>query len=350
MRAKRTTISDIAKRAGYSKTAVSFAFNCPDRISDEAREKILQVAKELDYYPDPMARNFSLGRHMTIGFLLPQMVEITLSNPYIQQVIMGIGEVSEREGYTLTLIPPLRSSINEALINAPVDGLIAMGINFDENLNETLRRRKLPVVVIDSTGGEDVISLRVDDVSASQMQMERALSLGHRDIAVISLLDDAYSNGCESSDTIVQRRKRGYENALREYGMSLSDIAIYSSDTSLRAGKESAKEILRSQRPSCILCMSDIVAIGVLSELKEERIKCPEEISVIGFDGIIPDGLMEKSLTTIVQSALEKGRKSAELLFGEMRGEKTQMANTIPFYFKDGDTLREANQNTRGEK
>ena len=69
---KKTTISDIARETGYSKTTVSFAFNSPSRISQEARDKILEVAKRLEYTPDPMARNFSLGRHKSIGFLLPQ--------------------------------------------------------------------------------------------------------------------------------------------------------------------------------------------------------------------------------------------------------------------------------------
>ena len=110
MKAKRITIQDIAEKTGYSKTAVSFAFNSPSRISKKAAEKILKAAKELDYIPDPMARNFSLGRHMALGFLLPQRVEASLGNPYIQSVISGIAEVCQKRGYMLTLIPPLHSS------------------------------------------------------------------------------------------------------------------------------------------------------------------------------------------------------------------------------------------------
>ena len=106
MKVKRTTIQDIADKTGYSKTAVSFAFNSPSRISKEAVEAILKAAEELDYIPDPMARNFSLGKHMSLGFLLPQRVEYTLMNPYMQEVIRGIAEVCQEHGYMLTLIPP----------------------------------------------------------------------------------------------------------------------------------------------------------------------------------------------------------------------------------------------------
>ena len=102
MKAKRVTIQDIAEKSGYSKTAVSFAFNSPDRISKEAVEKILQTAKDLDYIPDPMARNFSLGRHMSIGFLLPQIFQESLQNPYTLSVIRAIGNVCQSHGYMLS--------------------------------------------------------------------------------------------------------------------------------------------------------------------------------------------------------------------------------------------------------
>ena len=131
MKVKRTTIQDIADKTGYSKTAVSFAFNSPSRISKEAVEAILKAAEELDYIPDPMARNFSLGKHMSLGFLLPQRVEYTLMNPYMQEVIRGIAEVCQEHGYMLTLIPPLHSSVIEAVKNATAEGEEPMKILVD---------------------------------------------------------------------------------------------------------------------------------------------------------------------------------------------------------------------------
>ena len=96
---KRATIQDIAQKSGYSKTAVSFAFNAPEKISAEARDRILSIARELGYSPDPMARNFSKGRHMAIGFLLPQNPDKALGNPYTQAVIAAIAE-GKNESHT----------------------------------------------------------------------------------------------------------------------------------------------------------------------------------------------------------------------------------------------------------
>ena len=124
---KRITIADIARESGYSKTAVSFAFNAPERISTNAREKILRTAGKLRYIPDPTARNFSLGRHSSIGFLLPQSIDTCLLNPYIIDVMRGLGTVCQENGYMLTIIPPLNDSLYEAVKNATVDGLITTG-------------------------------------------------------------------------------------------------------------------------------------------------------------------------------------------------------------------------------
>ena len=163
MKAKRITIQDIADRSGYSKTAVSFAFNSPSRISKEAVEKILRTAKELDYIPDPMARNFSIGRHMTLGFLMPQRIEHSLMNPYMQAVIRSVAGVCQEHGYMLTLIPPLHSSVTEAVKNATVDGLITMGLTIDRSIHGILQRRHLPFVSIDGSGTSNACAVYMND-------------------------------------------------------------------------------------------------------------------------------------------------------------------------------------------
>ncbi|MBQ0072197.1 MAG: LacI family DNA-binding transcriptional regulator, partial [Spirochaetales bacterium] len=143
---KRITIADIAQKSGYSKTAVSFAFNCPERISKEAVDRILSIAREMDYIPDPMARNFSLGRYLSIGFLVPQAFSVSLDNPHSIDVLKGLGSVAESYDYTVTMIPPHHASIAEAIKSATVDGIIAFGLEFSSEIQEAQKRRKLPFV------------------------------------------------------------------------------------------------------------------------------------------------------------------------------------------------------------
>ena len=332
---KRATIQDIAEKAGYSKTAVSFAFNAPGRISAEARERILSVARELDYVPDPMARNFSKGKHMAIGFLLPQDAGKTLGNPYTQTMIMGIASVCQDHGYVLSIIPPLRSSVPEAVRNAPVDGLIAMGLCLGRGIRDALRRRGLPIISIDGSEDDGFPSVGIDDESAAYMQMEAVVSNGHRDIAVISLPEAAYGS---SGTGIVQKRKKGYIRALAEAGIGWDGVMKVQSPASYQGGMEAAESIIASHVPSCIAAMADISALGAIAALSRNGLSVPGDVSVIGFDGIEAPG---QQLATVVQSAEEKGRESASLLFSIIEGrEAAPPARNIGFAFRQGETLR----------
>ena len=344
MSAKRVTISDIAAKTGFSKTAVSFAFNKPERISAEARERILATAKECGYIPDPMARNFSLGSYMTVGLLLPQKVQSSLANPYTQGIIRGIAEVCQSNEYMFTVIPPLRSSISEAVKNATVDGIITMGLYVSDDIEMILEQRQIPMVAIDGVDNSDTISISIDEIAAARLQMSAVLEKGHRRIAVISLQDDAYSTTTPAEAvSIVKKRKLGYADALADYGMKFSDIKCINSETTFAESFGHASRLLDSPaetRPTCFVCMSDISALGVLAAAGEKGLSVPDEVSVIGFDGLEDLEFYGRKLTTIRQSAYEKGLKSAEVLFSVMKGETpSEKYFRIPFSLVDGNTL-----------
>ncbi len=333
---KRTTIQDIAEKAGYSKAAVSFAFNDPAKISKEAGERIRRVAKELGYIPDPMARNFSRGRHMALGFLLPQMLQESLRNPYTQSVMRGIGEVCQEHGYMLTLIPPLHASISEAVKNATVDGLITYGLTIDGKIRDILRMRRMPVVSIDGESDDEIHSVAIDDEEAAALQLRKVLELGHRHIAVISLPGDAYEPSC-----IARRRMKGYGKALAEFGLSSDAVIMREAPATYRSGREAAAAILSESMPTCFVTMSDAVALGVVDELKSRGLRAGDDISVIGFDGIEDDSFQGAGLSTIVQNGEEKGMRSAGILFAMIDGSDVPLTTLIPYSYREGRTLKE---------
>ena len=333
---KRTTIQDIAEKAGYSKAAVSFAFNDPSKISKEAHDRILATARELGYIPDPMARNFSRGRHMALGFLLPQMLQESLQNPYTQSVIRGIGEVCQEHGYMLTLIPPLHSSVSEAVKNATVDGLMTMGFVLSGKVRSILRIRRMPVVSIDGEADDDVHSVSIDDEKAAELQLRKVLEKGHRRIAIIALPDDAYE-----SSSIARRRRKGYGNALSAFSIPPESIIVSSAKATFRSGMETAGRILDASSPTCFVTMSDAVAIGVMSEIRRRGLTVGDDISVMGFDGIEDSGFPCYGLSTIAQSGEEKGIRSAELLFMMIDGKEAPSSIIIPYEYREGTTLKE---------
>jgi DNA-binding LacI/PurR family transcriptional regulator len=338
---KRPTIKDIARESGYSKTAVSFAFNDPSRISEKACNQILETAERLGYIPDPMARNFSLRRHLSIGFLLPQVIRYSLQNPYAQQVLLGIGGVCEKYGYTLTLIPPLNESVTEAVRNAAVDGLITMGMQVDMDIVSVMKTRLIPYVTIDGTPDEDMPSVNIDDEMASYELMRTVLESGHRNICIISLGQDIFAEKATKM-SLPQRRMEGFRKALEEVGIPLEEVPILVSEPTLADGKLRGKEILAfEKRPTCVVSMSDIVAIGCIVSWNEAGLSVPVDISIAGFDNIDGASCISPHLTTVDQPAQEKGRLAAEALFNMINKETLQSVHIqMPYTLIRRDSVK----------
>ena len=342
MEAKRVTMADIAKECGVSKASVSFAFNSPQKIRRETYERIMNVARKLDYIPDPVAKRLSEGKSYTIGFLLPQKIDVSLNNPYAIEVLKGIGESCEKNGYSMNLIPPLHSSIAEAVKKAAVDGLITMGISIDKKIKEALRIRKIPVVCIDGRKRDGLCSVNIDDEKAAYEQIEYALKRGHRDFALIALGRDEYVSNKDDNDSTSNRRLKGYEKALRKYGLSLSDTLILTAEPTVEEGRRILDSIMKSgRRVSCVIAMADAICYGVMKRAKEIDLKVPEQLSIIGFDGL--DNIFSDiPLTTIKQAASEKGSKAADILFAIINGEKQDdRAFFVDYRLIEGESVRD---------
>src|SRR5262245_40349711 len=124
----KITINDIAKEAGVSKTAVSFAFNDPAQLAPATVHHIREIAERLGYTPDPIARSMTTRRTNALGLLLPQDIATAMSKPFYTQFIRGIGRVCGRAGLTLMLVPPLWGSVMKAIPHATVDVFVFVGL------------------------------------------------------------------------------------------------------------------------------------------------------------------------------------------------------------------------------
>ena len=167
----RVTMKDIAERAGVSKTAVSFAFNDPSRLSKATVEKILRVAEELGYAPHPVARSLSMRRTGAIGVLVPQDVATMLENPFFIQFLRGIGQVSLEEGVFVLLAAPVQGSLQDAVDRATVDGFVVIGLGAGDPVVDLLRRRDIPFVLVDSEPLDGVPGVNVDAVSYTHLTL-----------------------------------------------------------------------------------------------------------------------------------------------------------------------------------
>jgi DNA-binding LacI/PurR family transcriptional regulator len=322
---ERTTIKDIAAAAGVSKATVSFAFNAPGKISAQTRERVLRIAEEAGYVPDPVARTLATKHIGTMGLLLPQPIEEVFQNPYMFEVLQGIGRLCHAEDLSLTILPPVRGLLSQTVRTAVVDALVTIGIGPDAEILKLIRKRRIPFVTIDGSSAEGVLNVGIDDEEASFVLMRHVLALGHRRIAVIAFR--AQSSLGEADDAHRSRtldlRLAGLERALVAAGKELRspDISIHSCGASMGAAADVASLLLVDPRPpTVVVCLSDVAALGVYSTCRRLRIAVPEELSVVGFDDIPFAALASPPLTTIRQPGYEKGFAAARLALDLLRG------------------------------
>jgi len=319
----RANINDIAHRAGVSKTTVSFAFNSPSKISKETCERIMYIARELGYVPDPVARTLAMRQTGSIGLLLPQPIQEIFRNPYIGEIMRGIGVVCDREGLSLSLTRTVR--------NAAVDGIITLGIGPGMSVLEIFYQRGLPFVTIDSGSGDDFVNVGIDDEKASERLMDMVLSSGHREIAVFALKNVTLGEGGDHFSLINDRRLKGFSRSLARHGLSFiasQGIRVCHTDASVESGALATRALLAEKnRPTAIICLADVQALGVYDECRAAGLSIPADISVVGFDDSPFSAFMNPPLTTLRQSGFAKGEKAAQTLVDMIS--KKAVASTV---------------------
>jgi DNA-binding LacI/PurR family transcriptional regulator len=322
----RPTIKDIAERAGVSKTTVSFALNDPSRISSATYKRVMAIVTELGYVPDPVARTLTTKRLGALGILLPQPITEAFRNPYLCELIRGVGEACEEGELSLTMLPPIKGRIIEAARRAFVDGLITVGVGPDHEVVELLHRRHIPFVTIDGAESDATVNVGVDDAAAACGLMQRVLAAGHRRIAILALMPEAIKLPTERCSLVRDRRLAGFFAALSEAGLGLDSpgIRVVPAEGSLEGGAAAAEALLSGPqaRPTAMVAMADVVALGVYQAAGKLGVRIPEDLSVVGFDDIPAAAIARPPLTTVRQPGRGKGAAAAALVVDLLAGRK----------------------------
>lgn len=329
---KKVTIIDIAKKAGVSTTSVSFAFNNPSRLSEGTVQRILEIAEEIGYVPDPVARSMSTGKTGVIGLLVPQPISEIIRNPFLSEFIEGVGEISIREGLSILLVPPLEGSVKRAVARTAVDGFITIGLELYKSTMEILKRRGVAFVMVDADPVENVSSVNIQDKKGAYLIMKHVLELGHREIGILGIRSGKQQKINEYSGTL-RDRISGYQDALLEYGSSIDEdnIHLIECSSTLTGGIDGYKHLKKVMpKMTCIVTMADVIAYGVIDAVKKEGLRIPEDISIVGFDDIPYSRLVSPPLTTVSQPVRKKGRIAAELLMHHINGNHKIIHEVLP--------------------
>jgi len=310
----RPRIADVAREAGVSKTAVSFAFNSPDRLAPETAQRIRDVAEQLGYTPHPVARMLSQRETLTIGVLTPQALSVIFSNPFFGAFSEGVAVAAEASGYALYFISPLHGSLARAMSRATVDGVVAIGLSDDHPEVEQIRRAGVPIVLVDSTALPEHGSVGVDDTGGARLAAEHVIGLGHRDVLIVGVEPPAPATAMDP-DGVTGRRLQGYREAFAAVGVELTDERVVVGPASVEGGMAAIDRAWEDGlRPTAVLAMSDAMAIGAMRALRDLRLAIPGDVSVVGFDDIDLAPHVDPPLTTVHQPIRRKGEEAVRLL------------------------------------
>lgn len=313
--AARPTINDVARQCGVAASTVSRALSQPGRINAQTAERIRQAAERMGYRPNPIARALPSGRTLMLALLVPD-----LTNPFFSEMIRGAERQANAGGYTLVLADTDESAEMEAVhiqrLARLVDGLVIGSPRLSDTKLADFAAR-YPLVLVNRELG-DVPHVVIDTPSGMIHAVEHVASLGHRSIA--------YLAGPRAS-WVDRRRWRALQSAARRLGLTMTRLGPFAPNM---AGGTAAAEAVVNSEATAVMAFNDLLAIGTMRRLLARGLRVPEDISVLGCDGIFGADFCHPALTTLAAPLQDSGRAAVTLLLSTLAGPGSRQRVVLP--------------------
>ena len=319
------TIQDVARSAGVSTATVSRVLSAPERVSEATREKVMVAVTHLGYAPNLAAKTLRTLRTEKILVTVPD-----ISNPFFSQVIRGVEEAALAAGYSV-LLGDTRHEVEreeqygQMLRRKEADGLIFLGHRLPEGLTEMVAALgpRTPIVNgCEFSPALGVSSAHIDNERAAFDAMEHLYGLGHARVAAIT---------GPLASPLSRDRLAGVRAAAERHGHG-GQLQVAVGDFSIESGLDQTLALLDAQPvATAVFCFSDEMAMGALEAFRRRGLKCPEDVSLIGFDDIRYAQHLDPPLTTVSQPMDRIGQEVVRLLLDILSGQSDTVRNvTLP--------------------
>ncbi|MEM9222718.1 MAG: LacI family DNA-binding transcriptional regulator [Pseudomonadota bacterium] len=324
----KVRLKDVAAVAGVSQGTASNVFNRPETVTPELRTLVLDAAARLGYTgPQPVARMLRSGKVGLVALLTDESAADVISDAYGRRLLAGAARACDAAGIGLTIVGDAAKGETRSgwsVETALADGFVLYCFAEDE-IFERVRRRNLPFVGIDGGRRAGVVSVGIDDEVAAAEAMKTLTGVGHRRIGILSMElsgeggggpvdpDEQFSATYETT----QLRLKGYRREAAAVGLEPQDLPTFQTfkdEASVANGVAWLMD--RPEPPTAIAAMSDVIAMIAVSQLKARGYGVPDDVSVVGFDGVPEGAYLDPPLTTVAQPAEEKGEAAVEILLG----------------------------------
>jgi len=300
------TMRDVAHLAEVSIATVSAVVNGTSVVSPKRAERVRKAMEALDYHADQIARSLKTGRTQTVGIILPDV-----TNPFYPEVIVGAEEVARAAQYSVILcnanedLDQEQQQLN-TLFSHRVDGVLIAcsdpAISFDR-----LMRRRFPIVCFDRIPlGFRGDTVSTDNFTGAYEATNHLIQLGHKRIAIMTGRTELSTHS---------GRLEGYRKAMLAARLPVLDEYTLSGGMQAQAGYDFGHRLFEfSDPPTAVFCTNNKLLLGFVRAMREAGVRCPEEVSVVGFDDFAWTENFQPRITTVAQPAREQGRRAMKLL------------------------------------
>ncbi len=303
------TLEDVAERAGVSISTVSRVINRPEKVNAETRAHVKDVISSLKYQPSRVAQRLrnTDGHAQLIGLIIPD-----IQNPFYSEIVRGAEDVAYAQDSAIILCnsdeaPSREQFYLDVLKSESADGVLLPPLYDDGTLALDLEQLSLPLVCFDRrVSGDPVDTVVVNNRQGARAMTNHLIDLGHRRIGLIC--------GPDSLSTSTERAS-GYRSALREAGLPVDPSLIVMDAPNRQAGYARARDLLSlDPLPTALFAANNQLALGAIEFVREQGLRIPGDVAVVGFDDAPWAKLLDPPLTTIRQPAYEMGSRATELL------------------------------------
>jgi DNA-binding LacI/PurR family transcriptional regulator len=325
---KKLTLKDVAERLEVSTATISNAFNRPDQLSASLRDNILSECEKMGYFgPNAAARSLRTGRTGIVGIVLSDDLSYSLTDPVANQFLKGMAEVFDSNAYNMLLLSSdeVEQDAQSRMQSSMVDGFIVYGHKPQQCQNAPWLMPHKNIITVDSFIS-GTTSVNVENHRGAYIIASHALAHKPKAVAILGLSLIDTDRVCriredemfDRAASISIQRLHGYFEALKEHNLSVPSECIWNiPDNNHRLAYQAAREALTmASRPQLLLCMSDCIAIAAVQAALQMGLRVPEDLQVVGFDGIAESENFHPSITTMHQQTVEKGRVAAEMFLG----------------------------------
>lgn len=312
---KNITIKEVAKLAGVSISTVSRVINDSKPVTDEVKQRVLDVIKETGYVPNPLARSLVTKKSKLLGVIVPEV-----SDSFVNEIVNGIECVAKMYEYDILLANTYSEKSQELksieLLKAKqVEGIVMISWTLDEEHIDLINKSNIPATYISKTARKfDVCTVSTNNEDATYDMTKFLIDKGHKDIALIMTSED--------NTVLEDERKRGYERALVDNNINIKENLIRHGNTDYKSGYNSMMDMLNENiKPDAVFVTGDEAAIGAINAVFDKGYKVPDDISVAGFNNSKLAKIYRPKLTTVGQSLYDMGAVAMRMVIKMINGE-----------------------------